>query len=535
MTYLYYEPTELITNDNEMQLKVTNLYKKIILGILGFFGAGIVFFLTNQFGTGITPDSVVYISVARNLAEGNGFLTYNGLPLVMEPPLYSILLAIIKIITFLDPHISAGYVNAILLGLIVFMSGLIMLRHLQSFGLILLGTISVLISYSIIQASLMALSESLFIFLTLLFFYYLDKYQSSGNYSSLFVFSLVAALACLTRYTGIIILITGLMGILFWGKKNIKVRLSDAGIFILIAIVPIGIWLTRNYFISGTLVGQRGTSSYSLFENIRFWYRTILPWYLPANSTAVYPIYLLLVITLLIVYIPNKVKSLYWSSTRLICPLLIFMIFYSGLIIISSTTTAYDQISDRLLSPIYVPILIILVMLSDKLLTWLTKSFRLKTITVLLFICFIHLIKSQGGNTRRVIEEYVNLSGCGYGSELWKKSETIEYLTQHEGLPGRFTLYSNEPEAVYFLTNYKATRSPAKTYYNSTQIININPYQVDLRLDTSNVCLIWFDKADRSFLYTVEELKRNRQMKEIAHLKDGTIYTLSGKYEQLKL
>jgi len=262
---------------------------------------------------------------------------------------------------------------------------------------------------------------------------------------------------------------------------------------------------------------------------MRFWYLTILPWYLPTSSIAFYPFYLLLLVTSLIVYISTKVKSSSRNAIRLISLLLVFIIFYSGLIIISSTTTAYDQISDRLLSPIYLPILIIIFFLSDKILTWLTKSFQLKTITVLLFVCFILIIKSQAGNTGHMIKEYVNLSGCGYGSDSWKKSETIEYLTQHAGLSDGFTLYSNEPEAVYILTNYTTTRSPAKTYYNSTQIVKINPYQKDLRLDTTNACLIWFDKANRSFLFTVDELKTDRKMTEIAHLNDGAIYTLLSK------
>ena len=512
-----------------MQLKATSLYYKIVFGIIGFFGAGIVLILTNSFGAGITPDSVAYISAARNLAEGNGFLTYNGWPLVIQPPLYPMLLAIIKFTTFVDPQISAGYVNAALLGLIVFMSGLLMSKHLKSFGLILLGTISVLISYSIVQASLMALSESLFIFLTLLFFYYLDKYQSTGNNKSLLILSLAAALACLTRYTGIIIILTGLIGIIYWGGKSIKIRLEDSAKFFLLAIIPISVWLMRNYFVYGTFVGQRGTSTYSLHENIRFWYLTILPWYLPASTTTYSPIYLLLFASPVIIYISKKVKLSDWNSIRLIGPLLTFMMLYSGLIIISSTTTAYDQISDRLLSPVYLPILIIIFFLTYRILTRLTNSFNLKAITVLIFICFIFLIKSQAGNTGHILEEYVNLSGSGYGSESWKKSETIEYLTQHGGLSDKFTLYSNEPEAVYILTNYATTRSPAKTYYNSTQVIKTNPYQKDLRLDTTNACLIWFDKADRSFLFTVDELKANRKMTEIAHLNDGAIYTLLSK------
>ena len=78
-----------------VQLKYRSLFIQIALGILGFIGASIVLILTSRHGAGLTPDSAAYIS-ARNLAEGNGFLTYNGLHLVVQPPLYPIMLAAVK-------------------------------------------------------------------------------------------------------------------------------------------------------------------------------------------------------------------------------------------------------------------------------------------------------------------------------------------------------------------------------------------------------------------------------------------------------
>ena len=111
-----------------IQLKSRNLFKQIALGVLGFIGAITILLLTSRHGTGLTPDSVAYISAARNLAEGNGFLTYNGLHLVVQPPLYPIMLAFVKKVILIDPQISAGYVNAVLFGFIIYLSGLLLLR-----------------------------------------------------------------------------------------------------------------------------------------------------------------------------------------------------------------------------------------------------------------------------------------------------------------------------------------------------------------------------------------------------------------------
>ena len=199
------------------QLKYGNLFKKLTLGILGLIGVSFVLLLTCRNGMGVTPDSASYISAARNLVDGNGLLTYNGLHLIVQPPLYPIILAIIKKLVFIDPMISAAYVNAILFGLIIYLSGLLLLKYLDSFVLAFLGTVSVLISYALIQASLMILSETLFIFLVLLFLYYFEKYQSKKDFIFFFIFSLSISAACLTRYTGITIILTGIICIILWG------------------------------------------------------------------------------------------------------------------------------------------------------------------------------------------------------------------------------------------------------------------------------------------------------------------------------
>ncbi len=512
-----------------MQLKFSRLFKQIVLGILGLVGTSMILLLTSHHGAGITPDSAAYISAARNLAEGNGFLTYNGLHLVVQPPLYPIMLAVIKKIILIDPQISAGYVNAVLFGLIIYLAGLLLLRYLHSFALIFLGTVSVLISYALVQASFMVLSELLFIFLVLLFLYYFGIYQAKRDFVSLFLFSISAALASLTRYTGVIMILTGITCIILWTKNNNKEKFWHSLIFLLITVLPITIWIIRNYFISGTLVGLRAASSYTLFQNFRFFYETVLPWYLPLNSTSIYFIFVFFIMTVWTLFGLDPEKSSGREAIKLIGPSLIFVLFYSGIIVVSSTTTAYDQISDRLLSPIYIPIIFILFFISDKILDRLTKFFHRKVLTILFIIGIVLLIRYPAKNTIHSIEGYVELSGWGFNTDLWRESETIEYLTRHEQLGKSYTLYSNEPEAVYLLTNLKTKCSPAKKYYNSPQLFNVDQNQREGWLNGEKVCFIWFDNSSRTYLFTIDELRKNMLMTEVAHLKDGEIYTFTVK------
>ena len=507
--------------------KHINLHKHIVAGLIGLIGTITILSLTVQHGTGITPDSVVYISVARNFADHNTFIMYNGSVLVLQPPLYPIVLALIKKILLIDPQVSTSYVNAILFGLIIYLSGSFLLKYLKSYALSILGTISILISYALVQVSLMALSEPLFILLILLFIYHFDKFSLKQDYTSLFFLSIWASLACLTRYTGIVIILTGIILILSQQKSNLRKKFLQSFVFILITVLPIGIWIIRNYFISGTTIGQRAESSYSLSQNLRFFYDTILLWYLPADSIFIYLILFTFLSAAWILFKLNFDKPYDFKINYKIVPSVLFVLFYSSFIIISSTTTAYDRISDRLLSPIYIPAVFILFFSLDKTLSWLSNRFNKYLINALLTICIISLIRFPLHNTLYIIQEFKNKVGIGYNSNVWPNSKTIKFLLNDKSFAEKYTLYSNEPEIVYFLTKLKVEYSPAKTFYNSPQLLNADQNKNNFYMETNNGYLIWFKEANRSFLFTIEELHKNFDLTEVASFDDGEIYTFN--------
>ena len=506
-------------------MMTNNALKRIIIGVLGLIGAGIVLLLTYRHGSGITPDSVSYISAARNLSEGKGFLTYNGEYLVFQPPLYSMILALIKITLSTDPIISAGYVNAILFGLIVFISGLLFLNHLKSFILVVLGTGSLLISFAIVQSSLMTLSEPLFIFILLMFLFYIEVYQNEHNIYSLVLISVFGALACLTRYTGIIIILTGLISIFIWSRIALKEKIKHSFFFLLITCLPISIWCIRNYFISGTLVGQRAQSSYTLVDNLKFYYNTILSWFLPVNLVSPYLIIILLIFFWMFLELDLSNTS-GKDGIKLIGPSFIFIVLYSAVIVISSTTTAYDYISNRLLCPIYIPIIYILFLLADKIHQWLAKYLPKLFVTALLGIGIILMMKYPYINTKYFINEFIDQSGYEYSCSQWRNSETIRFVAEQKQLCKEYNLYSNAPEAIYILANIYSRFSPTKTFYNSPQLYK-NQKQIDMWKNDDKVCLIWFDKIRRNFLFSIDELQKDKKITEEVQLNDGKIFLIS--------
>src|SRR5271165_2740569 len=77
-------------------------------------------------GIGISPDSVTYLSAARHLAEGKGFISFDNFPVVDFPIGYPFFLATISWVTHMDPLLFAPVLNGILFGILLYLSGTIL-------------------------------------------------------------------------------------------------------------------------------------------------------------------------------------------------------------------------------------------------------------------------------------------------------------------------------------------------------------------------------------------------------------------------
>ncbi|HAB52590.1 MAG TPA: hypothetical protein DCE80_10545, partial [Ignavibacteriales bacterium] len=70
-----------------------------------------------------------------------------------------------------------------------------------------------------------------------------------------------------------------------------------------------------------------------------------------------------------------------------------------------------DKISDRLLAPIYIPIIFVLFITSDRILSWPIQSFNLRLIAVPFSIAMLLFIKEPLENTKHFIGEYEKQPG----------------------------------------------------------------------------------------------------------------------------
>ncbi len=525
---------------NSESRTVLSLRYRLPLLVLSIMGTVTILLATRPYGAGLSPDSVGYIATARHIATGAGAVMYDGTPLLVQPPLYPALLATIDYVFGIDPLSKAHIVNAVLFGLIVYLSGLLFLRHWtfadseakhlkSSAAFALLGAASVLVAAPLIQVSIMAWSEPLFICLVLLYLIFSASYLAKADTTSLLLLSLTTALVCLTRYIGVIFIFTGVVSILHFRRDSPRIKFRHSFLFISVSTIPIGMWILRNYYLSGTLFGPRASSIYTLSQTLHFTFNTLLSWYIPRRISEHRSILMLL--SAAICFLAGLSTRRNWSKLRTsfldIGPLLLLISAYVGFLVVSSTTTAYDAIGNRLLSPVFVPITLVLLFLASKILTALTEQ-RLsqKRANILLAVAIaVWLVYPARAAVSSIA--YATSQGQGYRSESWRKSQTIEYLLQNRTLESEGVIYANDPDALYILADLTARTSPTRTMYNSLEIVNDISSLSGYWPEEGKSCLVWFDKIDRRYLFTVDELQTIANVQRIIHLEDGAVYSVT--------
>src|SRR5690242_5042940 len=162
-------------------------YRFVPVVLLGTIGG--VLLATARYGIGLTPDSVVYVSGARSIANGHGF-TDNGRAITDFPPGYSAILS-------LAAHVGIGAIDAArivaVLGFVatVVLGYILLRRHCTSPAVRLGATVMLGCSAVLLDVYEKALSEHIFIPVSLLFILVLERQMSRPRSAGLFVASVL--------------------------------------------------------------------------------------------------------------------------------------------------------------------------------------------------------------------------------------------------------------------------------------------------------------------------------------------------------
>ena len=162
-----------------------------------------------------------------------------------------------------------------------------------------------------------------------------------GGYRRAALVGVVVGLACLTRYTGVV-----LVPLALW---HYRLHWRRALVFLGVSGVLFGGWLVRNLVVSGGLTGARIASETSLGMNLDLAFMRIFTWFAPLGAVP-------LVLVLVWCWVVWKCMDL----PRVAFPMSAFVFCYLAMLVITSSLAKYDTIGNRLLAPIYPAVVVML-------------------------------------------------------------------------------------------------------------------------------------------------------------------------------
>ncbi|HTE18610.1 MAG TPA: hypothetical protein VK689_09550 [Armatimonadota bacterium] len=500
------------------------------LVLLPILSVAHILVVARTFGIGLAPDSANYIAAAESFAQGHGLRGYTGDPLTLWPPLYPLLLGLPRLAGV--PPVSTSLVlSAACFGLVTLLAGVWIARYVRHFWLALLGQALVATSPSMVLVCRYAFSEPPLVVFTLLFLmiacHRLER--GTGGYGILGV--LLCMAAATTKYVGVALPLTGALLLLlpvsspFSRHGTLRQRGWRSGVFLFASVAPLGVWIVRNYLVSGTLAGARSENRYSVAEQLNALLQMLSQSLSPVPGVAklgFVGMALVLAAAICVGVSSSKAKP---PAARVLPPAL-FCAIYLLLFLVSVRSTNLDLIWKRHLAPLYPPLVYLVLLYADAAL----GAERLPSARVarwcLLVVALLHLplwFRSLLRDTRQMAER-----GIGwYSTPQWRESPLVRHLAG-SAPPGR--LYSNYPDVVYLTTGRYCRLSPvdyrANRWFRAFSPQDLEPSLMQTRRSGEPSSLVWFDDSFRTYLVPVERLRTQLPLRQEASFPDGAVYSI---------
>jgi uncharacterized membrane protein YdcZ (DUF606 family) len=499
---------------------------KMGVGCLGLAGACILLYSTSSYGIGISADGAAYITIARNLMHGKGFVDFDGFPSVSWPPLYPLTLAFGSWLFHVELVEFARAANALYFGLAVCASGLLLVRFLTASPVVaLLGAALPVVGPRLFSVFAVAQSEGLFIALASLFILLLYDYKQKPTGSRLALLSLVSALACLTRYTGTSFAVCGFVVIVLTAHESKRIKVRHLVSFLIATFTPICIWLSRNWLMTRDLTGGRHPSSDTPVEVLdRFW-GVLTEYFLPETpfSKELVSFLMLGVMVSLIVSWLYRKSPFKQIQLKELLPLTVFLAGYCGVMFCLALIVAFDELGFRLLSPVLLPANVLVFSLLGHSVKAPENTRLEKALGVFLALGILTILTLQAWETHGLVSSYVMKGVPGYNDRGWKEGEIIQRLKSLT-IPSGAVVYSNNPQVVSYLLQSEALFVPWRLQYRSSAPpANVGTLRGRWPAKPE-AYLIWFYEKDEPWWFSPAELDSVASLHQIVDCREGQIY-----------
>jgi hypothetical protein len=471
--------------------------------------------IVSQYNLGITPDSVKYIEIANNISNGKGIILDNEIA-THFPPGYPILLGITSKITGISVLQIGKFINLslfIILG-IVFKLIVDKIGFNNTIKNSLLATLLVSLPISV---ALNFWSELLFIvFIASSFLFYL-KWKDRYHTSLLIISGCFSLLALMTRYAAIGFIGGFLLSIMLSKSENFLKKILN--LFYLSFPVLLGscCWLYYTHQYAESTTNRDFVIHFVAIDKMLNSFKTIFN--LIINSPiATIAISSFFMATIYFIYKNYNSLATYFKSGKLSTrDLFILVITYYVFILLSmSFFDAHIPMDNRILSPLFIFILLIIGYMIQHM-----SSFPFKRISSIVLVLIFFL--SIGSSLHKWRDHYNN--GFGYSSKEF--SQYIDTIIENI-VPYKGEIYTNGINLIKMVSNKQLNLKSIPVLLNpGTNKDNANfsneLQKMQASIVNNKALIIYFDKIDKWYLMSREELLNQIKHQKITTFKDGFI------------
>jgi len=495
-------------------LLLSRNFDAITAAIAGFL---IIFVFSRHGGIGVSPDSVVYMSVAANIHDHGVISDFTNGPLVDFPFFYPIFLSGVMFLTGLACAQFGAVLNGLLFATLIYTCGWMMEER---FSFRSKWYKRILLSFIVFSPCLLAVysmiwSETLFLLLLLAFILCTGRYFQSHSVRALLLMAFVTGLSCITRYAGITMIGTGGLLILCDTDRTRLRRFGHLLLFGTVSFIPPVINLIRNKLLTTTLTGFREKGVTPFGRNLYDFGSVFCDW-MPFFNTH-YRLTALAgaawIVFFIAAFIVRYIKRQRFFSLENIATA--YFIVYAIFILLSATMSRFQTLDDRLLSPLFIPWIWGATCWIP---VWMPK-WKPNRRKWLMGAAIVLAFSFQAG---QLLDDYETWDGVkeagipGYTEADWRNSATMNFVRQNKAIlqrPGA-TLYSNAFDGIWFLTGIRADLIPHKDFAKDVREF----------LAEDHFYLVWFNDGVNPDLLSIDYISRRKHLAGERIFNDGAVY-----------
>jgi hypothetical protein len=488
-----------------------NNIDSFIAAVIGFY---VIHLFTKYSGVGVSPDSIMYASTATNIQAHGSLITFNKTPLVFFPVFYPFFLGIIQFVSRVDPITAGPVINGFLFASVIFTSGWVMSRFVANSRIYKwLILIAIIISPGLLEIYSYLWSETLFILEIVLFIIAYWRYMQTHSIKLLVVVGVVTAISCITRYAGVTIIGTGGLMLLLDNQLAIRKKIGHILLYGAVSISLLVGNLILNSLSTGLSTGTREPSITPFVKNMYYFGTVICDWGSLSKEAIPYAA-IITAIVLLVLIVLLMLKAFKGKINSYENIVIAFAIVYGSFIVISASISRYERINSRLISPMFIALLIGCT-------SWVPdviKKIQSKSKYVLAGVAVVLMLAFEYATYKVDYQRYDDESEYGvpgYSDDDWNKSKFVVFLKQHqEVFKPNIPIFTDANEAVYIFSRMPSEVLPHRYFKKDVQKFYAHDH----------FYLIWFNKLDNPELISLTDIMKVKKLTLLYKFDDGAIY-----------